>query len=164
MYALCQNDVIIETISINFLLEAIMARTAKSADGAKTSTLSVRLTPKMRFGLEIMARLHRDTVPEIVTRAINDVFSSEFEGLWDYEGPEESGSKRPLLNLLWAEEPSDRLVNIALYSPNLLSTVERRIWMKIKNDPKFWNNPQELTLASLRRDFLAECWEAMQSE
>ena len=63
-----------------------MARTPKGDDGSRNVTMSIRVTPKMRFNLEMMARLHRDTVPNIVTRAINDVFSSEVEGLWDYGG------------------------------------------------------------------------------
>lgn len=141
-----------------------MARTAKGADGAKTSTLSVRLTPKMRFGLEMMARLHRDTIPEIVSRAINDVFSSELEGLWDNEGHVESGGKRHLLNLLWADRPSDRLANIAFHCPDLLSTAELRLWTKIKSERKFWSEPDVQSERNLLRDTLAECWDALQSD
>ena len=139
-----------------------MARTAKSADGAKTSTLSVRLTPKMRFGLEMMARLHRDSIPDIVSRAIEDVFSSEIEGLWDFKGVIETGGKRPLLNLLWADRPSDRLANIAFHCPELLSTAELRLWTSVKSEPKFWRETYGKTPETLLRDTLAECWDAIQ--
>ena len=133
------------------------------AEGAKTSTLSVRLTPKMRFGLEMMSRLHRETLPDIVTRAINDVFDSEDEGLWDDEGDiAEIGGRRNLLPLLWSPRPSDRLANLAFHCEYLLSTVESRLWAKIKASPTFWSSQTERTEEFLLRDVLAEGWEALE--
>lgn len=139
-----------------------MARTA-GAEGAKTSTLSVRLTPKMRFGLEMMARLHRDSIPEIVTRAINNIFSSEYDGLWDSDTDSPYG-RRWLMKLLWAERPSDRLANLAFHCPSLMSSAENRLWSHIKSESKFWKKAGAQTEKNLLREMLAQSWENLQSE
>lgn len=134
-----------------------MARTPASPDGAKNVTISIRMTPKMRFGLELMSRLHDRSVPDVVSYAITEVFTSEIEGLYDDRGPQETGGKRYLLNLLWAERPSDRLANIALQSPELLTTAERRMWSEIEQMPEFWSG-HERGESQLQREVLAKQW------
>ena len=125
--------------------------------------MSIRVTPKMRFNLDMMARLHRDTVPNIVTRAINDVFSSEVEGLWDYGGADsENGHHRRLDNCLWAERASDRLANMAFNCDRLLSSSDVRLWSYIKAQPRFWRPQAPQTEQCLLRDVLASEWDAIQ--
>lgn len=140
-----------------------MARIPKGDDGSRNVTMSIRVTPKMRFNLEMMARLHRDTIPNIVTRAINNVFSSEFEGLWDYGGTiSEVGYLRPLDNCLWAERASDRLANIAFNCDRLLTSSDVRLWSYIKAQPRFWREQVPQTEKGLLRDVLASEWDAIQ--
>ena len=141
-----------------------MPRTAKGPDGPKNVTVSVRVSPKVRFGLEMMSRLHHRTVPEIVSDAIDQVFSSEIEGLYDDSGPPEVGGKRPLLNVLWAERPSDRLPNIALECPYLLSSPEKKVWNQVLVDPRFWTTSKARTSSNLRRDELAAQWKELGGE
>jgi hypothetical protein len=141
-----------------------MPRTAKGPDGPKNVTVSVRVSPKVRFGLEMMSRLHHRTVPEIVSDAIDQVFGSEIEGLYDDKGAPEAGGKRPLLNLLWAERPSDRLANIAFECPQLLSSPEKKVWNQVLADPRFWTTAKAHTPRNLRRDELAAHWEELGGE
>ena len=141
-----------------------MPRIATGPDGPKNVTVSVRVSPKVRFGLEMMSRLHHRTVPEIVSDAINQVFSSELEGLYDDNGPPEAGGQRPLMNLLWAERPSDRLANIALECPSLLSSPEKKVWNQVIDDPRFWKTAKARTLSNLLRNELAAHWEELGGE
>lgn len=141
-----------------------MPRTAKGPDGPKNVTVSVRVSPKVRFGLEMMSRLHHRTVPEIVSDAIDQVFGSEIEGLYDDKGAPEAGGKRPLLNLLWAERPSDRLANIAFECPQLLSSPEKKVWSQVLDDPRFWTTAKARTPRNLLRDELAARWEELEGE
>lgn len=135
-----------------------MPRTPTSADGPKNVTVSVRVTPKMRFGLEMMSRLHHRPIPELVVNAIQEVFSSEIEGLWDDKGPREGGGRRSLLNVLWAERASDRVANIAFECPQLLSGPERRLWGVVKADERFWTEKGVRRASTLLRDELAANW------
>jgi hypothetical protein len=88
----------------------------------------------MKFGLEIMSRLHHYSIPEIVNRAIHDVFSSENEGLSDWNG--ESGERRFLLDTLW-----------------------RKL---VLEEPKYWSDPTERTDPFLQREVLAQDWDAIE--
>lgn len=138
-----------------------MSRPPASPDGAKNVTIGIRITPKMRFGLELMSRLHGRAMAEVVSYAIEEVFSSEIEGLWDDQGAPEAGGKRPLLNLLWAEQGSDRLANIALRCPQLLTPGEKRMWAHIKEMPQLWSGDGREE-SNLKRDALAQEWPAIQ--
>jgi hypothetical protein len=138
-------------------------RPPKQAGEARTSTLTIRLTPKMRFGLEMMARLYHISIPDIVSRAVNEVFGSEYQGLSDFDGdPQVAQGYRDLLKLLWSERPSDRVANIALHCHKLLSGPEMQIWHRIRSDEKYWSNPAALTEVNLLRDVLAADWESLQ--
>jgi hypothetical protein len=118
------------------------------------------MTAKMRFGLELMIRLYQRPMTEVISLAIEEAFSSEIEGLWDDKGPAEAGGKRPLLNLLWAERGSDRLANMALRCPELLSPGERRMWAYITKVPHLWSGDgREET--DLNREALAAEWAAI---
>jgi len=141
-----------------------MPRIATGPDGPKNVTVSVRVSPKVRFGLEMMSRLHHRTVPEIVSDAINQVFSSELEGLYDDNGPPEAGGQRPLMNVLWAERPSDRLANIALECPYLLSSPEKKVWSQVIADPRFWTTAKARAPRNLLRNELAAHWEELGGE
>lgn len=126
-------------------------------------TISVRMTPKMRFGLELMSRLHARPVAEVVSYAISEVFTSEIEGLYDDQGPVETGGKRYLLNLLWSDRASDRLANIALQCPQLLTTAERRMWTRIEQMPELWSGDVR-DESHLLRDVLAQRWTEIEQE
>lgn len=113
-------------------------------EGVKSATVTIRLTPKMRFGLELMARRHHDSVQEIMQRAINDLFASTHEGLLvDLCRPEDEvaeGLFAPvnILNAVWSESAAERLANLALLCPELLNTPERRIWAKVRENDRYW--------------------------
>ena len=141
-----------------------MPRTPSSPDGPKNITVSVRVSPKMRFGLEMMSRLHHRPIPDIITNAINEVFSSELEGLWDDGGPPEAGGRRHILPVLWAERASDRIANIAFVCPQLLSGPERRLWKTVEADTRFWKKPGSRAQSNLLRDELAAHWETIGGE
>lgn len=138
------------------------------AEGPRTSLLAVRVTPKVRFGLEMLSRLRNTPVPDLVTRAIGDLFGSEHQGLWDYPPGQTTASKeapeapRYLLDVLWAVTASDRFANIALKSNYLLNLGESNLWLHVTKDSKFWSHKTKRTEAELRRDVLAVDWEELQ--
>lgn len=132
-------------------------------DGPRSAVISIRLTPKLRFGLEMLSRLHRESLPDIISRAINDALSSEQNGLWDY-APGETQHPRMLMNLLWAERPSDRLANTALHCPYLLTAAENRLWALIKSKPELWLHPDERRAETLNREALAMTWDSLRED
>lgn len=137
------------------------------AEGPRTSLLAVRVTPKLRFGLEMLSRLRNTPVPDLVTRAISDLFGSEHQGLWDHPPGRTPVSKgepdapRYLLDALWAEKASDRLANIALKSSHLLNMGERSLWIYVSTDSKYWSHKTKRAESELRRDVLQADWEEL---
>ena len=144
---------------------AKMGRPPKDAAGSRSSNLTIRLTPKMRFGLDMMSRLYHESIPDIMARAVNDVFGCSYQGLSDWDGDiVEVNGYRDLMKLLWSERPSDRVANIALHCKKLLAAPEIRLWDLVKSKPEFWADPADFTEKSLRREVLAKRWDALQEE
>jgi hypothetical protein len=139
-------------------------------EGARNAVIGVRVTPKVKFGLDLLSRLHRASLPDLLTIAINDLFSSERFGLWDVvpgQGPtpdDEVPTHRNLLNHLWAERSSDRFANIALKKRSLLLMTEGRLWSHIEGIPKYWSHQTRRNEEDLQRDVLAEDWESLKAE
>lgn len=131
-------------------------------EGQKSAVISVRLTPRMRFGLELMGRVHQETMPEVVARAINDAFTSEHGGL--LVGADESTTLPfDLLQRTWSERESDRLANLALHYPSIMSRREKEIWQRIESTPRYWRRRGDRSTArsELNREALAEDWVAL---
>jgi hypothetical protein len=134
--------------------------------GAKTVVLSLKVTPKVRFGLEMLSRMRNTSVPDLVTRAVTDLFDSESIGLWvddDKRPDEDFAGRRYLLDELWAERPSDRFANIALRSADLCTIDERGLWLYVEGQPKYWTHKKLRTEKEFLRDALALDWDELKS-
>lgn len=137
-------------------------------EGRKSELLSVRLTPRVRYGLDLVARLHRETVPEVVARAVAELFTSEHGGLFVHVGDDDKFPTN-LLKLVWADLPSDRLINLALRYPSVMTLAERDLWQRICNTPKYWRcesadtqpKPSEATIL---RTVVAEEWDDLNAK
>ena len=134
--------------------------------GAKTVVLSLKVTPKVRFGLEMLSRMRNTSVPDLVTRAVSDLFDSESIGLWvddDKRPDEDFAGRRYLLDELWAERPSDRFANIALRCEDLCTIAERTLWLHVEGEAKYWAHEKLRTEKEFLRDALALDWDKLKS-
>jgi len=134
-------------------------------DGAKTKTMTVRLTPKMKFGIELTAKLYRESEQEVVLRALSELFGAEHGGLLvDLPRTSEEDHDIPhfptdILESCWAERESDRFANLAMLMPSLLSLSEQRLWSEIRGCAKYWTEASEGNGSQeLLRNALAEDW------
>lgn len=129
----------------------------KSQGGLRSSFLTARIPEKTRFGLTLMSRLHHEPVPDILIRALNNLYSSEHIGLFvDLPGEE---LPRNLLDLAWAERESDRLVNLAQVYPTLLTASEKLAWEQIRSTDKYWLKGKKGR--EVNREAIAEDWPAI---
>ena len=112
----------------------------KAKGGPRDSVFTVRLPARLRFGLELTARLNNEPMTDVVVRALSDGLSSDNGGLF----VELPGEELPvfLLPKVWDERESVRLVKLALVYPSLLSTTERRVWEAIRAEDKYWSVPK----------------------
>jgi hypothetical protein len=108
----------------------------KSLGGPRADILSVRVPARVKYGLELTARLYHESIPDVVVRALTDVFTSEHGGLFvDVAGEDEPVA---LLGRVWDERESVRLVKLGLTYPALLKPVEKRLWAHVQADAKYW--------------------------
>ncbi|MDQ4146413.1 MAG: hypothetical protein M3120_01765, partial [Pseudomonadota bacterium] len=109
-----------------------MPRKAKGETKAEVITL--RLTPRTRYGLELLARQQRRTLSSVAEWAFHKVFKTE-------SITPSIGQEKPLsevLDRLWDPHEADRLVTLAQAYPSLLTYEEDLIWKVIKEEPSFW--------------------------
>ena len=99
-----------------------MARKGKAGNQAKAESITVRLDPKIRYGLEILARKQRRNLSSVVEWALQKAINDPTDGLYD-----EKGGKMNLLDFLWDVEESDRIYQLCTCRPNLITFEEERI-------------------------------------
>ena len=134
--------------------------------GPKTSLLALKVTPRLKFGLEMLSRKRNTSVPDLVTIAINKLFDSEDIGLWEYEELEVGDAipgRTYLLEELWDELPSNRFANVSLKYPNLSSLAERTLWDHVLGEGKYWSHKKHRTEKELLRNVLAADWEGLKA-
>jgi len=130
----------------------------------KSVGIAVRLHPKTMFGIELMRRLHKESVAEVVTRALEDAFWNDSGGLRiPIPGTDMSEN---LLEAVWAERPSDRVANLAFCHRQALTRTEEEIWKEVEKAKKYWSTdqkdaPSSRSKETLQWDVLAEDWEKL---
>jgi len=136
----------------------------RSKGGPRTAILSVRVPEKLKFGLELIARLNGESVPDVMVRAANMELSSENGGLFAHV----PGEELPVFMLprVWDEREGVRLAKLALTFPNLrLKKLEALQWALIRNNDKYWKSSDaegravSRRVSDLKEDVLAADWD-----
>ena len=110
----------------------------QSKGETKAEVVTLRLTPKIRYGLEILARQQRRTLSSVAEWAFFQAFKSE--SIRSYAGDETTLEEA--IDRLWDPLEPDRLVKLAQAHPSLLTYEEELIWKVIKEEPSFWSEPK----------------------
>lgn len=132
----------------------------KAKGGPRDSVFSVRLPAKLRYAVELAARLNHEPMTDVIVRALNDAMTSENGGLF----VNLPGEELPvfLLPKVWDERESVRLVKLALVYPSLLSVSERAVWERVRSEPRYWASADaengKRALDDLRPDRVEQDW------
>ncbi len=110
----------------------------KLAAGARlrTEIVTARLNPKIKYGLDLLARLHRRSIAQTVEWAIWLVIAGKNQpvanSLADID---------VLLQALWSPSPSERLQRLAEQRPDLMTYEDELLWRAICRQPAYWQVP-----------------------
>lgn len=131
----------------------------KAKGGPRDSVFSVRLPARLRYGVELISRLNREPLTDVIVRAIDQAMTSEDRGLF----VDLPGEELPvyLLPKVWDERESVRLVKLALVYPTLLNAAEKALWTRVRGEPRYWDSSakkDELSIDDLRADRLEADW------
>lgn len=113
---------------------------ARRGGGGKLSrseTVTVRLDPRLNYLTELAARAQRRTKSSFVEWAVETVLDEvSVPGTGGYNA--EPSSIEDLASSLWDVDEADRLANLALYAPILLTHEEQVLWKVICNYIHVW--------------------------
>jgi hypothetical protein len=135
-----------------------MMKKPPHGSSSRTNTLSVRLQPRTRYALELLARRRHTTITGVLEAAIQRVIADPDEGLFDPPaGPR--GKPESILEKVLDPVEADRLVKLAMNNPSLMNYDEERLWKTIRENSSLW-------IVKDRPDFKAirERWPALSKQ
>ena len=91
----------------------------------KGHSFSLRVPEKVRYGLDLLARKHHVQMSALVMRAIDKMFDDE--GL----NSRDQGQLLSLLDKLWSESESERILALQAHAPELMTHEEQLMRMVI---------------------------------
>lgn len=128
-----------------------MAKKSKKGESARTETLTVRFSPMLKYGAELLARKHHRTLAGVVEWAVERAVSSPEDGLlvktknlnyeaFDFDGTPDSEIPDfiDLLPYLWDTEELGRLHRLAIRAPELMTFEEQKLWGIIRGNAYYW--------------------------
>jgi len=92
----------------------------------RTEVITLRLDPRMRFYLDLATRLRRQTVSHFVEQALERALGEMDRDII------------PIAAAVWDPLEPDRLVRLALSSPELLTYDEQVVWKYIRECDALW--------------------------
>ncbi len=117
---------------------------------AKTALITVRLEPKYRFALSLLARVRRRPMASVVEMLIDQAMKDHNSGLFEAVTSKRATEYRSILDETWDPEQADRFVNLATKYARFLTYDEERAWKDIKENAAFWDDGRKLKLQDLR--------------
>lgn len=110
----------------------------------KSEVITLRINPKVKFGLELMARLHNRSVAQTVEMAIFRLLRDPFDGM---QHTRDVAYDRDIIDKLWSPHRGERLLRMVLEHRELLSYEEELVWNKMARAgllSEYFKNPADL--------------------
>ncbi|UQI38781.1 hypothetical protein [Vreelandella venusta] len=139
--------------------------TKKATNKSSNPTISVslRIDPKTKYLIDLLARDQKRTITGVIEWAIERAAAQEQFESDDYNnGP----SFRDMIDVLWSTDEAMRLIALAMNKASLLDYDELRIWETIKASPDLWliNNPgsmPKLEMSWINASMVQLYWEPL---
>lgn len=122
----------------------------------RSDTLSIRINAKLKFTLELWARLEHKNITTVVAEVMQDAVKGRANKTFALKG-----GSRPWADLIeevWNPLEPDRLVKLALVAPEALNDNEQVVWTLIKENGKCFNRGQPNFPA------IREAWDQLNAE
>ena len=116
-----------------------MARKAEKGSQTKVEALTMRVNPKLKYGLELLCRKQHRTLTSVMERALSSLLNDSEDGL-AIDNSKGFTLVEPVLMLdrLWDPNESIRLIRLAYDWRQLMSYEEELIWKTICDNAYYW--------------------------
>jgi RNAse (barnase) inhibitor barstar len=102
--------------------------TTMSSAWIKSDVITVRLNPKLKYGLELLSRKQHRNISSLVTWAIEQAINDPQDGLHKKMSKGlKIAEPKQMLDVLWDVDPADQLVKIATHWPELMTYDEEKL-------------------------------------
>lgn len=120
-----------------------MPRATKADKPSKTEALAIRLDPKVKYGLEILARQQRRSITSVVEWALNEALKQELRVSYSFKNQLPGTTIREtydefVLDHIWDTDEVLRLIKLVQYNADLLTYEENQLWNLIQNNALYW--------------------------
>lgn len=119
-----------------------MAKNKPNQGVKKTETLTLRLDPKIKYTIELMARIKRQSITSVIEDAV-DAAALDLDTPVTIEGERKQMSLSFAVGEFWSTDEVVRFINLCAFMPELLTYEEQRIWETIRATPEFWDENRE---------------------
>jgi hypothetical protein len=102
---------------------------------ARSEVVTVRLDPRLRYGVELAARKHRRTASSFIEWSIEQALKQVVIREGEYNSVFTADD---VLEEVWDVDEPDRFANLALSFPELLSHEEQVLWKMIRECGYLW--------------------------
>ncbi len=140
---------------------------------SRSETVTVRLDPRLNYLCELGARAQRRTKSSFIEWAVETALNAVTIPGTDRSYGEQPQSVDDLSYLLWDVDEADRIANLGIHAPILMTHEEQTIWKAIRNYGYLWrgsyhrvsDSEEEWTYSieptSLIRDRLAQTYDTI---
>jgi len=141
---------------------------------ARSEVVTVRLDPRLRYGVELAARKHRRTASSFIEWAIEGALKQvTIRDANLNQDQDQPITAHDVLTEVWDVYKTDRFVKLASNFPELLSHEEQVLWKLIRECGMFWRGnwkrrgdkevwSWDAYESNLNYDLLREHWETFQ--
>lgn len=145
-----------------------MVKKKPNQGARKTEALTLRLDPKVRFLIDLIARQKRQSITGVIESAI-ELYATNYSvkaELWDEDLQEDSVKHQSLYkicNEVYSTDDSFRFMMLCWVCPQLLSYEEQRLSETIYASDLFWDEYPHSSAKKndIDTDLLREHWEEL---
>jgi hypothetical protein len=127
------------------------------ATARKTDALSIRIDPRMKYGLELLARHQRRAVTGVVEWTLSEAFKSE-----TIAAPQGvTINFDQIVRLTWSENEIERVLALYFNFPTLLSYEESRVVNTLLRTYDLWRDLDSSKLSNFKAHEVLPHWEKL---
>ena len=114
--------------------------TVKRVKVERVERLGIRLLPKEKFSIELLAKKNGKSITSVIKDAVDLALRDRHTGLV----VESSDGKTFFLpDLCWHPIESERVVNLGLHAQELMSDYQLVMWKLICEEPTYWTGDKQ---------------------
>lgn len=126
--------------------------TSASSSWVKSDVITLRLNPKLKYGVELLSRKQHRTISSLVTWAIEQAINNSEDGLRkNLSKGLKVAEPKQMLDILWDFDPADRLVKLANHWPELMDFFDEMLVKAIKNNGWGWPKKGDSATEKMRQ-------------